>query len=488
MSDEAVARLERRARQELELLAYPAREWVQPRCGPDGRPATDVVVVGGAQCGIAIAFGLRRAGVTNVAVLDAAPAGREGPWRTIARMNELRTPKHQVGVEHGIPSLTAPAWYRARHGEAAWASIERIGRDDWADYLDWLRDQAGIDVCNGAQVTGLEPVQGDDGLVALLVRGVHRPGSSSSDRGDRRLYARHVVLATGFTGGGLWYTPEHIAEVVPPTLRHHACEGYDADEHRGLRVGVLGHGASAFDAAAAVLDAGAASVALCFRRPELPMVNPHRAVEYHGFLGCFADLDDDVRWDVARYFDGADQPPAPDGFRRAHRHRNLAVHAGAPWEEVRLEGPAGPIRVRTPHGTFTWDRIICATGARIDLGARPELAVLEPHIARWGDRYRPPAGREHDGLARAPYLGPGFELLPRGAGAPGCLSRLYAFNSSCYVSQGPHSTSISGLKFAAPRVVSAIVRSLLRDQQHGLVASLAEFREPERLFAEVPAP
>lgn len=487
MSDEALARLERRARQELALLAYPAREWVAPRVGPDDRPAIDVVVVGGAQCGIAVAFGLRRAGVSNVAVLDAAPAGREGPWRTIARMNELRTPKHQVGVEHGIPSLTAPAWYRARHGEQAWEAIERIGRDDWADYLDWLRRQAGIDVCNGAQVTGLEPVEGDDGLVALDVDGGHGPHGGRAG-GGRRLYARHVVLATGFTGGGLWYTPEHVEAAVPPALRRHACDGYDASAHRGLRVGVLGHGASAFDAAAAVLDAGAASVDVCFRRAEMPMVNPHRAVEYHGFLGCFADLDDEVRWEVARYFDGADQPPAPDGFRRAHRHGRLAVHAGAPWEDVRVEGPDGPIHVRTPRGGFVWDRVICATGARIDLSARPELAALEPHIARWGDRYRPPAGREHDGLALAPYLGGGFQLQPRASTAPGCLPRVYAFNSSCYVSQGPHSTSISGLKFAAPRVVGAIVRSLLRDQQDGLVASLGAFREPERLEVEVPVP
>ncbi|MGD9754088.1 MAG: hypothetical protein AB7W59_24095, partial [Acidimicrobiia bacterium] len=90
---------------------------------------------------------------------------------------------------------------------------------------------------------------------------------------------------------------------------------------------------------------------------------------------------------------------------------------------------------------------------------------------------------EHDGLGAAPYLGAGFELVPR-EGGPAAIARIYAANSSCYVSQGPHSTSISGLKYAAPRVVAAIARSLLRDQQHDLVASLAAFQEPEQLQVE----
>lgn len=474
MTDDPLARLARKAQDELALLAYPARPWVTPRPGPDGERALDVLVVGGAQSGIAVAFNLRRAGITDVTVIDAAPAGSEGPWRTIARMNELRTPKHQVGVETGVASLTAVAWYRARYGQDAWTRIERIGRHDWADYLDWLRAQAGIELVSGVELGALHPVPGRDDLVRAELR---EPASGRA----WTVHARHVVLATGFTGGGLWHTPEHIAAAVPAALRHHACEGYDPGAYRGLRVGVLGHGASAFDAAAAVLDAGAAGVDLCFRRPVMPTVNPHRAVEYHGFLGHFADLDDAVRWEVARFFDGADQPPAPDGYRRAVRHPNLRIHAGAPWDELRCTD--GTIEVATPKGTFTWDRIICATGARIDLGARPELAPIEAWITRWADRYRPPAGHEHDGLGAAPYLGAGFELVPR-EGGPAAIARIYAANSSCYVSQGPHSTSISGLKYAAPRVVAAIARSLLRDQQHDLVASLAAFQEPEQLQVE----
>lgn len=478
MSDDALEQLAARAAAELALLAYPTRPWVLPRTAPDGTAAVDVLVVGGAQSGTGIAFALRRAGVTDVCVVDAAPAGREGPWRTVARMNELRTPKHLVGVETGIPSLTVSAWFQARHGAEAWAAIDRIGREDWAEYLGWLRARAGIAVEHEVRVTSVEPVAGDDALVAV---------DTAGPDGARRRYARHVVLATGFTGSGAWHTPDHIAAAVPAHLRHHACEGYDPAAYRGRRVGVLGHGASAFDAAAALLEHGAAHVDLCFRRPAMPTINPHRAVEFHGFLGSYADLDDAVRWEVARFFDGADQPPAPDGYRRAHRHANLAVHAGAPWDDVQVAGPDGPVLVRTPIGSFSWDRIICATGARPDLEARPELAALAPHIARWGDVYTPPPGHEHDGLAAFPYLGRGFELQPR-PGAPACVTRVYGFNAGGYVSRGPSATSISALKFDVPRIVQAIVTSLMRDQQHELVPTLAAFREPEPLVLPDTAP
>jgi hypothetical protein len=42
------------------------------------------------QAEIGSAFGLMRAQVTNILVLDRAPKGFEGPWLTYARMRTLR--------------------------------------------------------------------------------------------------------------------------------------------------------------------------------------------------------------------------------------------------------------------------------------------------------------------------------------------------------------------------------------------------------------
>jgi len=110
--------LAEQARRDLAMLDYPAREWVRPLKRAEGR-VHDVVIVGAGQHGIAAAFALRRQAVRDVLLIDAAPAGGAGVWRRFARMRTLRTPKHVTGPELGFASLSARAWYEARHGEAA---------------------------------------------------------------------------------------------------------------------------------------------------------------------------------------------------------------------------------------------------------------------------------------------------------------------------------------------------------------------------------
>ena len=62
-------------------------------------------VVGGGQGGLAIAFQLLRERVQNIQVIDAAEAGKEGPWLNYARMPTLRSPKEVNGPDLNIPSL-----------------------------------------------------------------------------------------------------------------------------------------------------------------------------------------------------------------------------------------------------------------------------------------------------------------------------------------------------------------------------------------------
>lgn len=49
-----------RVHHDLELLAYPARPWVAQQTHPSGQHVYDVIIVGGGQCGLATAFGLKR--------------------------------------------------------------------------------------------------------------------------------------------------------------------------------------------------------------------------------------------------------------------------------------------------------------------------------------------------------------------------------------------------------------------------------------------
>ncbi len=457
-----LARLAEAARAELAASSYPDRPWLKPLRAPDGTIAEDVIVVGGGQSGVIAAAFLGREGVSRVAVLDRAAAGAEGPWTTFARMAELRTPKTLVGNEFGIASLSLRAWYRARHGAPAWDEIDKVPREDWKAYLDWYAAVTGVAIENGVAVRDVREAGG--GLIAV---------ETDTAAGPRTRFARAVVIATGFDGCGAWRVPDFVAAALPADRYDHSNGPIDFARLAGKRIGVLGHGASAFDNAVAALRSGAASVDLCFRRARLPRVNPHRFLETGGVMTHFPALSDDIRWRVARFFRASDQPPPLRAFTTALAMPGFRLHAATPWTAVRLEADA--VSVTTPKGDFVFDHLILATGAAVDLAARPELASLAGRIALWADRYDPPPGEEDARLAALPYLGEGFEFLPKRAGDD-WVRRVFAFNSASAVSHGPHSTSISGHRHALPRLVRGVTRRLLVDAEDDLLADLAAYR------------
>ncbi|MGA0572889.1 NAD(P)-binding domain-containing protein [Variovorax sp. VNK109] len=464
-ADAAVQALAAQARAELALLAYPDKAWVLPLHGDD---VLDVLVVGGGQSGLGICASLRANGVTRVAALDRATEGQEGVWESFARMPELRTPKLLNGLDLGLPSLSVQRWYAVRFGDAAWQGIDRIPRTLWMDYLRWYRDALQLPVENGVEVTGIRP-QGD-GVIAVetQARGV----------AVTRL-ARLVVLATGTDGGGAWRVPFFVSDALPREHYNHSSDAIDFAAFEGKRIGVLGHGASAFDNAVAALDAGARSVDLCFRRARLPRINPHRHIETAGLMTNYARLSDATRWQVAHHFRSEDQPPPRGSFRLALSSPAFALHAGCGWQQLRWTGD--DIAVTTPKGDLHFDHVICATGQSFDLSARPEMKALAPAIARWSDRYTPPDAQANSTLGAHPYLGEHYEFTPRETGHADSawVSRVFAFNSASYVSHGPHSTSISGHKHALPRLVRGLTQRLFLDQEGVLVDNLQRHAERE---------
>ena len=171
------------ARTELRLMGPDPANWVPDRPGIDHT----VAIIGGGQTGCALAFALRRAGIGKVTVLDAAPdEQRAGIWLNAARMNLLRTPKALPGPELGIPALSFQAWYEARHGEQAYAAIDRIKRTDWADYLRWYKQFLGIHPRYRTRLTRIEPV-GD--CFRLHARRGH-DGNYQKDNPGHRIFWR----------------------------------------------------------------------------------------------------------------------------------------------------------------------------------------------------------------------------------------------------------------------------------------------------------
>jgi FAD-dependent urate hydroxylase len=461
----SVVQLSDRVRRELTYLSYPSKEWTVPHYR-DGARVVDVLIVGGGQSGLATAFGLKREQVNNIRIVDRNPRGLEGPWRRFARMTGLRTSKDVWGIDLGIPSLTPRSWYEARFGRRAWERIARFPTKVWREYLDWCRDVLELPVENETEVISIEPA-GD-----LLLAHLRRRGRIE------RVHARKIVLATGIEGSGSWRAPRALVADLPAERYAHSADDIDFHRLAGKRVGVLGVGASAFDNAAAALEAGAARVDLCFRRADIPRVNPLIWMNFSGMLGHFGELTDLERWRFMRHILEELPMPAPqDAFWRCRRFENFAWHANCAWRSVREE--RGVAAVETGDGTFTFDFIIFATGFDTDLSLRRELAPIVHHIALWRDRFTPPPGEESDLLARHPYLGPAFEFMEREPGTAPFLARLHNFTLGAMPSLGITGAAITGMRYGVPRLVHGVVRDLFREDVAAHYRDLLGYAVPE---------
>lgn len=469
MIEGGLAALERRVSEDLERIAYPRSAWVPPRTGVDGRPVLDVLIVGGGQGGIAIGHGLMRARVANIRIVDRAERGLEGPWLTYARMATLRSPKEVNGPDLDVPSLTFQAWFEAQRGKDAWATLNKIAKEDWADYLLWLRRVLALPVGNGVEFRGVEPAGG-----LLRATLLHR-----SDGRVETVLARKLVLATGIEASGRWWTPP-VVETLDRRYWAHTGEAIDFAALAGRRVAVLGAGASAFDNAATALEAGAAEVAVYCRRPALQRVQPFKWLSFPGFLGHFAELEDAWRWRFMNHLLTLREAFPRETWERAARHPGFRLETGAEWR--RCEAADDAVRLDTPRGVFEADFLIVGTGFDVDLPRRPELAGVAEHVALWSDRYTPPAGEDNPRLGRYPYLGSTYEFLEKQPGAAPWLRHLRLFTYATTVSFGPSGASINAMKFAAPRLVAGIVRDLFREDVETHWESLRAYDLPEFLL------
>jgi cation diffusion facilitator CzcD-associated flavoprotein CzcO len=460
-------RLAEHVERDLELLSYPPRAWLEPRRTSDGAHVYDAIVVGAGQGGLSAAFGLIRERVTNLLVVDENPLDRAGPWLNFARMRTLRTPKHVTGPDLGIPSLTPRAWYEAQHGPGSWEGLGLIPKEGWAAYLAWYRRTLGI------------PVRADTRVGSLRYDALERCWlvPCTSPEREEILFARRVVLATGIDGSGQWEIPEIVRASLPLSLYAHTRENIDFEALRGKRVAVLGAGASAFDNAAVALEHGAREVRLFFRRQKLVNVNAYRWAEFVGFLKHHADLPDAEKWRFARQILRLGQLPPADTLRRASEHPAFHLHPGSSWRSLGVSD--GVVAIRTDAATFEADFVIIATGFVTDLALRPELRHIEPDIARWADRFSPPAGEQHEDLARHPYLGPSFEFTEREPGRAPYLGYLHNYTFGGLVSLGFGGASISGMKYSNTRLVGGITRSLFLEDSEAHFRSLETYAEEE---------
>lgn len=465
--------LTQEVRRDLDRIAHPRQPWLEPRLGPDGAPALDVLVVGGGQSGLAIAFGLMRAQVRNIAVLDRAPAGQEGPWLTYARMATLRSPKDFTGPDLDVPSLTYQAWHEARFGRESWARLDVIPREHWAAYLSWFRGAVGILLENGVEVVDIRP---EGGLLAVETRG---PREASRTR-----FARKVVLATGQEGAGRWSVLP-VLETLPTHVRAHTADPIDFATLAGKVVAVIGAGASAFDNAATALEAGACVHLLC-RRAEPQVVQPYRWLTFAGFLRHLSDLDDAWRWRFMRAILAMREGFPQATWDRCARHPGFALHEAAPVLAARMSGDR--VELTLPSGVLPADFVISATGIEIDSAARPELKRFAGNIATWADRYRPPPEERDDRLAAFPYLADDYAFNERAPGATPWIGDIHLFGIASTMSFGPSGSSINAMTTAVPKLVSGVTRGLFKADLERHWASFEAYDVPQAVLRRSPLP
>jgi len=470
MGHDELEALSGRARRDLVLIAHPRSPWLEAKQAPDGSPALDVLIVGAGQSGAAIAFGLMRAQVTNILVLDKAAEGREGPWLTYARMRTLRSPKDYTGPDLDVPNLTYRAWHEACFGAESWERMELIPKELWAEYLLWVRRVTGIPVRNETEVIDIAPC-GSDLLAVTTV---------ASDGARGTFYARKVVLATGQEGTGDWWMPEFVAK-LPRHLRAHAGDDIDFEALRGKVVAVLGAGASALDNAAAALEHGAAAVHIFCRRPHVQVIQPYRWLTFAGFLRHLSDLDDAWRWRFMSTILGLREGFPQETYDRCARHPNFTLHTGAPWLSARAEGDKAV--VETPSGLFPADFLICGTGIGMDFGLRPELARFADNIATWADRYEPPEAERNERLGRYPYLAPDYAFTEKVQGRTPWIGNIHLFAIGSTMSFGPSGSSINAMTTAVAKLVSGITRGLFQADVERHWQSLLAYDVPQAVIA-----
>jgi cation diffusion facilitator CzcD-associated flavoprotein CzcO len=419
--------------------------WVRPRTGVDH----DVVIVGGGQSGLTIAYGLKRKGVTQVEVVDQAEPGRTGIWRTIARMDQLRTGKALIGLEGDNPTLGFRAWFETLNGPDAFDALDRIPRLAWADYVDWFQQITDTTVRYGTRLIEIEP---DGDLLRLHL----------DDQGARRVETtRKLVLANGYVGSGGANLPGFL-RTLPKEFWSHTSEQIDFDALAGKAVGVIGAASSAFDAAGVALEAGATEVHMFNRRPYVgyPGGSPASGPSDRGHANAREmayELPDVVRWRNFLRGERSVSTVPTDSIARAVAFDDFRLHLETSLENVRADG--GQVVASVNGETQRLDYLIAGTGYRIDLTAQPELMGIEASIARWADRYEPESGEDNAGAAIHPYLGPGFEFLPRDGVDAAYLRNIHNFNLSARLSMGMLIGDVPSCIYH-PRIISAIAKDL----------------------------
>lgn len=456
---------ERALIRDLKLLNYPPRPWKIESHLSETTPYYDVVIIGAGMAGLAAGAALFKEGIFNIQIFDQNPHGYEGPWKTYARMKTLRSHKDVMGPALDIPHLTFHAWFEAQWGAEAWQQLNKIPNDLWMDYLIWYRQTMQLPVKNDYQLLTILPMQ--DCLELEF----------QQQSGELLIVKAHkVILATGRTGFGGGHVPAY-AKNLPKSLYAHTIEPIDFDALKGLHIGIIGVGASAFDAAATALEKGAKAVDLIMRRKRLPSINKFGTLSYKGFGLGYYQLSDEKRWEFMRVALEPGIPPPVEALKRLKQQKNFYLRSDTTISHIDADG--SQLHLKTNQGAFTYDFLILSTGFYINGYDQPAFRHLMEHIALWKDRLPTHLVESCPHFGEFPYLGPSFEFLPKQPKTAPYLKNIYCFNYGAFLSHGLLSNDIPSISLGATRLAQAIAADFFLQHQDEHLEVLKNYHEED---------
>jgi len=445
LSGQGLIDLERELVKELRFIDYPRTPFGANEDYDSQDPVYDVAIIGGGMAGLTAAAALFMEGIYNVQLFDESPQGYEGPWMTYARMKTLRTEKNEMGPALGIPKLTFQAWYEAQFGEKSWEDLDKIPNVLWMNYLNWYRRFLNI------------PVENDSKLISLAYDEDHF--LLELDRKGERRYVKaiKVILATGRGGFGGAFLPSFIQD-LPKRSYAHVMENIDFAKLQNKVVGIIGCGASAFDAAATALEQGAKKVEMMMRAALLPSINKFPSFHSQCFgLGYYA-MNDDWKQKIMGFALEGTVPPTLDSIKRVQNFRNFSLTPDLQICAAAIKGH--DVFLTTNKGEKACDFLILATGYKVEGNRQPELKNFIESIALWKNHLTE-GNASSKRLGFFPYLGSKFEFLEKIPGQAPYLKDLHCFNHASTLSQGAICRDITGISLGAKRLAEGIAADFL---------------------------
>lgn len=441
--------LEQQIKEDFTHLNIPKKSWMIPRNHLENeKNHIDVAIIGAGMSGLALSLALYTEGI-NAIVFDQCKEGEEGPWKNTARMETLRSPKQAIGPALSFPSLTFQAWFKAQFGQEHWELLDKIPRLQWHDYLQWFK-----------KVT--QPyILYEHNLIDL---NVGKKGSTlyfkNLANGEIQTYiSSHTILAMGIDS----FSSPNIPTFMNNVSNHrweHAYHRSDYHKFKNLDIGVIGYSAGAMDSSATALECGAKSVEILCRCKDFPRVNRGKVAFNSGYLNSYPYWSDQQKWDF-NYYLKQERTPAPHGSTlRVSHHKNAYFN----FDEhvVSVKEYQNKIHIQTKKHHFIFDYLILATGFSLNWSKYSWLSYIRDHTKQWKDQYISNELPDNS-LSQAPYLTTNFEFIAKSKQLDSDFSRLYCFNYSASLSQGPLVGMISGVEHGAPHLAKAISHKIYLD-------------------------